>query len=200
MGVKFNGTESEKVIQVSSDWMGTPYSYGGLTKSGVDCSGFVYNVYKEAYGVTLQRNSAAMAKQVKRVSKDDMQCGDLVFFTIKDKRVSHVGIYMGDNRFVHASSSNGVSMADLGDAYWSKYFSGAGRVIVIVQQPQSGVVINDNVLTESRSDNGKKTSALPNKKAATKKKSAADKVLKDTKKPTSKSDGDDVIVVFDEEF
>ncbi len=144
MGVNFSGTEDKALIKASSSWMGVPYRYGGEEKTGVDCSGFVLNVFKEAYGITLPRTSAAMSKQVRRVRKDKLQCGDLLFFTVKDRRVSHVGIYMADNKFVHSSSSYGVSVADLGDAYWSKYFAGAGRVEMEDAQEQK-LTVDDSV-------------------------------------------------------
>ncbi len=190
MGVNFRGTEDREVIKTSAEWMGTPYRYGGQTKKGVDCSGFVCSVYKEAHDIKLERSSSAMAKQVQRVKKSELACGDLVFFTIKDKRVSHVGIYMGGNKFIHASTNYGVSMASLTDSYWSKYFSGAGRILApSEQEPASADAVADMALPAGKVEPSKKD-AVP---AAKKKKS-------DPQQAAQTSSADDVIIVFDEEF
>jgi hypothetical protein len=202
MGISFSGTEDRALIKASSEWMGTPYRYGGVEKTGVDCSGFVLNVFREAYGVTLPRTSAAMARQVQRVSRDDLQSGDLLFFTVKDKRVSHVGIYMADNKFVHSSSSYGVSVASLGDAYWSRYFAGAGRVDVEEAQVQQEPAA-DSVQRENRAAAHRRTSSLPNRRSRTNGQDTPAKPdeasAADTASAAADKD-DDVILVFDEEF
>ncbi|MDR3367015.1 MAG: C40 family peptidase [Prevotellaceae bacterium] len=189
MGVSFDGTEDKSLIRASAEWLGVPYRYGGQNRSGIDCSALVGSVYREAYGITLPRSTSAIAKQAKRVKKGDLACGDLLFFTIKDKKVSHVGVYLANGKFLHASTSKGVSVADLGNTYWSKYFSGAGRV----RTPSS-----------SAGKGGQLAQQLP-PAAAAKKSSAAAAKPKPAKsaKPATGSDesgGSDVIIVFDEEF
>ncbi len=196
MGVNFSGTEDKALIKASSSWMGVPYRYGGEEKTGVDCSGFVLNVFKEAYGITLPRTSAAMSKQVRRVRKDKLQCGDLLFFTVKDRRVSHVGIYMADNKFVHSSSSYGVSVADLGDTYWSKYFAGAGRVEVEDTQAQK-LTVDNSAQREGRVASRRRTSSQPNRKGKVHEQKPHSEPETDVNNDKNK---DDVIVVFDEEF
>lgn len=190
LGVSFEGTEDKSLLQASAGWLGVPYRYGGQNRKGIDCSALVGSVYREAYGMTLPRTASAIAKQAKRVKKSDLACGDLLFFTIKDKRASHVGIYLADGKFLHASTSEGVSVADLSNAYWSKYFSGAGRV-----------------RTPPPPAKGRQTAQQPIPKqqpvpAAEKKKNVAKKpeAAKKGDSTAEESSSSDVIIVFDEEF
>lgn len=109
-------------------WLGVPYKYGGSSKQGVDCSGFCGNVFKNVYNINLGRSAQDIFDQSKPVSRSALKEGDLVFFKINSSRVSHVGIYLADNKFVHASTSRGVMISDLGEAYWTKYYFASGRV------------------------------------------------------------------------
>lgn len=107
-------------------WLGTPYKYGGSTKKGVDCSGFVLNMYKEVRGKDMPHNAATMYDQGKKISRDDLREGDLVFFGSFWK-IDHVGIYLNGDRFVHASSSRGVMISPMEDSYWKPRYQGARR-------------------------------------------------------------------------
>ena len=199
LGVQLRGNEHRELIRVSAQWLGTPYKFGGNSRSGVDCSAFVGAVYKDALGVTLPRNSSAIAKSVTTVSRGSLQCGDIVFFTDKAKRISHVGIYLVDGSFVHASTSKGVSVANLSNSYWKNYYAGAGRV--------KGAV---TVLPAEKSKPEKPAAKSPdtaNRKPAAEKpvveKPAAEKpaVEKPAKpKDTPPPAASDLIIVFDEEF
>jgi len=127
-GVKFDGNENKKIIESIDGWLGTPYKYGSMTKSGTDCSGFTLNVYKESCNIKLNRSATDQVNNVTLIDKDKLNFGDLVFFKISGNKVSHVGIYLNDSKFVHASTKNGVTISDLNDAYYKKYFYKGGKV------------------------------------------------------------------------
>lgn len=128
LGINLSGKENKKLIKIVAQWKGTPYKYGGTTKSGTDCSGFVSSVYKEVYGKKLHRTSRDMYKNdVKRISKNNLKCGDLIFFKTSGKKVSHVAIYIADNKFIHAASK-GVVVNDLDESYYKKTYYKSGRV------------------------------------------------------------------------
>lgn len=129
-GMKVSDKDNLKLYNEVESWMGTPYRYGGNTRKGVDCSGFVCNVYNEVYGVKLQRSSELIYKKnCKKIKKSNLSEGDLVFFkTGRKKRISHVGIYLKNGKFAHASTSRGVIISDLDESYYKKNFMNAGRV------------------------------------------------------------------------
>jgi lipoprotein Spr len=108
-------------------WLGTPYRYAGRSLHGIDCSNFVNAIYQSIYGFIAGTNSVDQYTRSQRVSRDELQEGDLVFFKINGKRISHVGIYLGNNRFVHSSRSRGVIISDLTHPYFQKRYAGAGR-------------------------------------------------------------------------
>ena len=110
--------------------IGVKYKFGGSSaESGFDCSGFVRHVFAESMALDLPRNSYAIAKLGTSVNKDDLQPGDLVFYNTRQRAFSHVGIYLGEGRFVHAPSrGKNVEIVDSADQYWKKRFNGARRV------------------------------------------------------------------------
>jgi cell wall-associated NlpC family hydrolase len=112
--------------------VGTPYKMGGADpKKGVDCSGFVRYVYKQSSDIDLPHSAKALSQDGVPVAKDDLQPGDLVFFHTLKQRFSHVGIYAGDGKFVHASSREGkaVMVSSMDARYWTKRFDGARRLL-----------------------------------------------------------------------
>lgn len=121
---------NEKLFGFIEEWWGVPYRMGGSNKSGIDCSNFVNTLMSAVYQINLVGNSVQLFNQVSRLAKRaELQSGDLVFFAInRKKRISHVGIYLYNDRFVHASSSNGVMISDLREPYWVRYYAGAGRI------------------------------------------------------------------------
>ena len=112
------------------EWYGVKYRMGGTSKSGIDCSAFVQTLYQYVFGFNLLRTAGMQfteAQYVKNV--EDLKEGDLVFFKINTSRISHVGVYLKNNFFVHSASSKGVSIAKLTSAYWTKYYAGGGRIL-----------------------------------------------------------------------
>lgn len=102
-------------------WWGVPYKYGGSTKRGVDCSAFVQQLYSVVYGKNVARTTADLYKQARIIPKRKLRTGDLVFFDlIGKKKITHVGVYLQNGRFAHASTRKGVRIDHLGDAYYSK--------------------------------------------------------------------------------
>lgn len=110
------------------EWLGTRYRFGGETKKGIDCSAFTGIIYDKVYKRTLPRDSRSMYKMTTPISRSEMKEGDLLFFRIRRGQVSHVGVYLGNNKFVHASTSQGVIISDLNEDYYRRYFYKAGRI------------------------------------------------------------------------
>lgn len=111
-----------------SAWLGTPYRYGGDSRSGVDCSGFVHAIFLSVYDIQLPRTSKEIYRACTAVDIKKIREGDLVFFNYTGKGVSHVGIYLGNGKYVHASTQKGVVISDLNNAYTRKNFIGCGRI------------------------------------------------------------------------
>ncbi|MGV4530385.1 C40 family peptidase [Ornithobacterium rhinotracheale] len=121
-----------KLIHEAETYLGTPYRFGGTTRSGIDCSAFMQRIY-EAEGIELPRISSSQANIGVRVTRDELQKGDLIFFsTTSRSRVTHVGMVYdvqdGKVRFIHASSSKGVTVSDLDESYWNSRYRTARRV------------------------------------------------------------------------
>jgi probable lipoprotein NlpC len=112
--------------RVLSPWIGTPYLYGGNTKRGTDCSGFVSSVYMEKEKISLPRTTTDGYKMGKSVNKNRLEIGDVIYFGEK-RKVSHVGIFVGNGNFIHASTSLGVTVTPLEDSYWKPKYMGAKR-------------------------------------------------------------------------
>jgi lipoprotein Spr len=122
---------NQRLLVFMDQWYGAPYHYGGTGKDGIDCSAFACLLLASVYNMNqLPRISADQYQATRRISKKDLREGDLVFFHTlgKGHRVTHVGIYLYNNRFVHASVA-GVQISDLGEGYYLQHYVGAGRVI-----------------------------------------------------------------------
>ncbi len=118
----------DKIVATAKQYLGVPYLWGGTSPKGFDCSGFAQYVFK-AHGISLPRTSKEQYKVGTAVSKANLKAGDLVFFNTSGSGVSHLGIYVGNNQFIHASSSKGVVITSLGNSYWSARYLGARRVL-----------------------------------------------------------------------
>ncbi len=110
-----------------SEWYGTPYSYSSCSKSGVDCSCFTNLLYQNVFKLTLPRSSREIFEKCHKIKKKDLVEGDLVFFNTNGKGASHVGIYLKDGKFVHASTKKGVMISHLDEEYFQKTYCGACR-------------------------------------------------------------------------
>lgn len=121
---------SELAVQALS-MLGINYRYGGTSpETGLDCSGLVRYVFKEAWGTDLPRTSAEISRVGEKIDKVDLQPGDLVFYNTLRRGFSHVGIYLGDRKFIHSPSAGGqVRIEDMDVAYWKKRFNGARRIV-----------------------------------------------------------------------
>ena len=114
----------------SAQWLGVPYRNGGTTEQGIDCSGLTSAIYKKVYRKSLERNSDDQRKKdCRKVKKSKLREGDLVFFHNgrKKKTATHVGIYLKDRKFIHASSRQGVIISTIDEDYWEKHWLSGGR-------------------------------------------------------------------------
>lgn len=134
---------ASQLTATASKYIGIPYVFGGTTTRGLDCSGFTQLVFKQL-GYTINRTAAAQYTQGTAVSKANLKVGDLVFFNTTG-RVSHVGIYYGNNKFIHAGSSTGVIVASLSSSYWAPRYVGAKRVATIGSTMVASTVNNAEV-------------------------------------------------------
>lgn len=127
---KIEDVNRKEIIAEAATWIGTPYKWGGESKEGADCSGFVQSTYK-AFGINLPRTAAGMYDNIEHIDPNDVKVGDLMFFKGRS-RVSHVGIYIGDNQMIHASSKHGVIIQNLDKYNYFKekrHFAGFGRIL-----------------------------------------------------------------------
>lgn len=120
-------TQGEAIADFALTLQGTPYRYGGATRAGFDCSGLVFYSHQQL-GLSVPRTSRDQADAAREIKQSKLRRGDLVFFKISSRRVNHVGIYVGDRRFVHApGSGKPVTVNSLDDEYYERRFSSAGR-------------------------------------------------------------------------
>lgn len=114
-----------------NNWLGKPYKFGGTTKSGIDCSAFSRLLYEEVFDSKIKRTSKSQWEQTQRVSRDSLEIGDLVFFSSKLSPSGwHVGVYIGDTRFIHAANRHsGIIISSINEDRYFNSYKGAGRLI-----------------------------------------------------------------------
>ncbi len=134
-GIGYKGQLNDPIMVISllseqqREWKGTPYVLGGNTRSGVDCSGFTRVTFMDRFNIKLPRTTTEQAKYGKKVPKSQIQTGDLVFFkTGRGPNGYHVGIYVKNGQFLHASTKGGVIYSSLNNAYWDKVFWQVRRI------------------------------------------------------------------------
>ena len=130
LGIDIEMKDNHALYVESASWLGVPYRGGGTTRRGVDCSGLTSAIYSKVYRKGLERNSDDQRKKdCKKVKKGKLREGDLVFFHNgrKKKKATHVGIYLKDQKFIHASTSRGVIVSTLNEEYWKRHWLSGGR-------------------------------------------------------------------------
>ena len=121
-----SGLIGDKALaQVYNEWVGTRYRMGGTSKHGIDCSAFMQTAFLDAYGMELPRSTSEQRYLGRQIQKHELRKGDLVFF----RRNNHVGVYIGNNQFMHASTSQGVTISSLDEDYWSRTYTQSRRVM-----------------------------------------------------------------------
>ena len=129
LGVDIRLEDNHKLYIEAAEWMDVPYRTGGESKRGTDCSGLTCQIYKKVYHTKLSRNTEGQKKESSKVAKRNLREGDLVFFTSSrsGRKVAHVGIYLKDGKFIHASTSQGVIVSRLDEPYYTKHWISGGR-------------------------------------------------------------------------
>lgn len=127
MDVPVEALDNLSLLDYMNEWYGVSYRYGGSTKNGIDCSAFTAGIMTAVFGLPIPRTVREQYKSSERIDKDELNEGDLVFFNTRGG-VSHVGVYLINNKFIHASTTNGVMISDLNDNYFFRKFVGARRI------------------------------------------------------------------------
>lgn len=138
LGVDQSSIQNGRLYEFIDDWMGTPYKFGGQDRNGIDCSGFAQLLQQEVYNVNIPRSTSEQVLIIKRKYEEDLVEGDLVFFDYDGRKFGHVGIYLQNGYYVHASTSHGVMISKLHDPYTYKYFSRCGSVIANNTNTEAG--------------------------------------------------------------
>jgi len=128
LNVPVEAISNVSLYNMIDEWWNTPYRLGGTTKKGIDCSAFVQTLMLGVFAVQLPRTAREQRSVSTSIEPQELREGDLVFFNTRGG-VSHVGVYLHNNKFVHASTSGGVMISDLNEEYWRRKFLGAGRIL-----------------------------------------------------------------------
>jgi lipoprotein Spr len=126
LGEAVETIDNARLISFMEDWYGTPYQFGGDNKKGIDCSAFTCVLMDTVYGRTLPRTAKSQYNSNTKIKREDLKEGDLVFFNTNGG-ISHVGVYLANNKFIHAAASGGVMISDLNEEYFRRRYIGAAR-------------------------------------------------------------------------
>lgn len=126
-GLKLDRTANLALYEMIEEWLGVPHKDNGCEKSGTDCSCFVKLVYGKIYQADVGKHSQEMYARTKRIPEEELSEGDLVFFKTKGDKISHVGIYLNNKKFVHVSTTKGVAVNSLDENYYRNTFTAAGK-------------------------------------------------------------------------
>ena len=128
-GIEIDSCNYHLLYNEAYNWMNTPYKYAGNTKKGIDCSSLIKNIYSKIYNLKLNGSSSYIYAQTKEITdQNQLKEGDLLFFKINKKQISHIGIFLKDGYFVHSSVHKGVTISNLNEKYYQKYYFTAGRI------------------------------------------------------------------------
>lgn len=130
LGVDINLEDNHKLYTEAAGWIGVPYRGGGDSKRGTDCSGMTYQLYRKVYHSQVPRNTEDLKAKCSNIAKRNLREGDLVFFSSNRsrKKVAHVGIYLKNGKFIHASTSKGVIVSHLNEDYYTRHWISGGRI------------------------------------------------------------------------
>lgn len=127
MNIDVEAVSNHELYSFIEEWYGTRYRYGGSTKAGIDCSAFAGALVNKVYGINSPRTARAQYSDCNKIDRENLKEGDMVFFNTRGG-VSHVGVYLGNGYFTHASVGNGVTISNLDETYYNKKFIGGGRI------------------------------------------------------------------------
>ncbi len=191
--------QREELILAAKNYLGTPYRYGGASKAGIDCSGLVYMAALDSGLAALPRTARGMYNKVERISDSERQAGDLVFFSAYGL-ISHVGIYLGDGKFIHSASdgpSTGVIISNLSENYWKRHYFSSGRFISPTQENPE---IQEEKNTQENQVQAQEKTIEPKTKFKAEPKSKTEKEIKtsnttkpQTEKSQTKKNADSVV-------
>ena len=125
--IEVNRVQRPELYAMLAKWSKDPYRYAGRTSQGIDCSGLVCEIQRTVYGRSYSGGSADIYPKLTKIPKEELQEGDMVFFKIRKNKISHVGLYLGNNLFLHATTKAGVIVSDLDEDYYRRRYFGAGR-------------------------------------------------------------------------
>jgi lipoprotein Spr len=127
-GLSLDRESNLRLYSAIEEWYGVRYKYGSCSKRGIDCSCLVNELYREAYQCNTPRDTKGLYEKIRKIDRDELREGDLVFFKMTGRKVDHVGIYLSDGKFVHASTQNGVMISSLREEHFKKAFKTGGRL------------------------------------------------------------------------